>query len=93
MHAAPTTGSVRFGLAVGRSVGGSVTRNRVARRLRAVLREQISLWDELGCDVVVRALPAAAQASSSELASDLMSCRQRLGRVLLADDRASVVAS
>lgn len=87
MHAAPTDGHARFGLAVSRAVGGSVVRNRVARRLRAILWDQREQWDELGCTVVVRALPAAAQASSSLLASDLVACRERLARTEVAAER------
>ncbi len=57
----------RAGLAVGRSVGTSVVRHRVSRRLRHVLREQIRRLPD-GALLVVRALPSAAAASSSDLA-------------------------
>jgi ribonuclease P protein component len=60
----------RAGLAVGRSVGGSVIRHRVARRLRHLLRDQIRRLPD-GSLLVVRALPPAATASSSELAQAL----------------------
>ncbi len=79
LHAAPAAaGKPRFGFAVGRKVGNSVTRHRVARRLRHVLAGDVRAWDELGCDVLVRALPSAAAASSAELAADLGGGRRRL---------------
>ena len=56
----------RVGLVVSRAVGGSVVRNRVARRLRhqvAPLLERLPA----GTDVVLRATPAAATATSAEL--------------------------
>lgn len=52
-----------------RSVGNAVTRNRVKRRLRHLMRERL---EQLGpVTVVVRALPASAAASSADLARDL----------------------
>jgi ribonuclease P protein component len=61
------------GFVVARSVGDSVTRHRVTRRLRhqaAALLTDRPTWS-VGLDVVVRALPAASAASSAELRSDL----------------------
>jgi ribonuclease P protein component len=60
----------RIGFAVGKSVGNSVVRHRVARRLRHVAREQVGRLPN-GSLVVVRATPRAASASSAELAADL----------------------
>lgn len=76
--------SVRVGFVVPRTVGGAVVRNRVTRRLRAVVADRL---DQMGANrptggagdgeersvtlVVVRALPAAATATSAELARDL----------------------
>ena len=63
-------GGPRFGLVVSKSVGDSVTRHRVSRRLRhlaAVLVPEFS--DDLL--VVIRANPAAATASSHQLEHDL----------------------
>jgi ribonuclease P protein component len=57
----------RVGLAVGRSVGTSVVRHRVSRRLRHVLRDRVGRLPA-GSLLVVRALPPAAAASSSDLA-------------------------
>lgn len=60
----------RMALAVGRSVGNSVVRHRVSRRLRAIGR---GLVGELpaGCDLVIRALPQADDAEYWELERDL----------------------
>ena len=72
--------SARAGFVVGRSVGGAVVRNRVTRRLRHLMAAEL---DDVapGTGVVVRALPAAARASSAELASDLAAALRRcLGR-------------
>jgi ribonuclease P protein component len=67
----------RVGFVVGRDVGGAVTRNRVRRRLRHLVRARL---DELPAGVmVVRALPASAGADFPELRDDLARC---LGRVL-----------
>jgi len=62
---------------VGRSVGGSVVRNRVTRQLRHLM---VAHLEELpaGTDVVVRALPASAGASGAELALDLSSSVRRV---------------
>lgn len=78
-----TQGGARFGLAVGKVVGGSVVRHRVARRLRAILAEQGPKWDARGMDVVVRALAPAATASSAELRHDLVACGRKLDSTAL----------
>ena len=59
----------RVGFVVPRSVGGAVVRNRVKRRLRAIVAQRLSVL--VGADVVIRALPGAADASSVHLARDL----------------------
>ncbi len=69
-------GASRAGLVVSRSVGGSVVRNRVKRRLRHLLRARLATLPD-GTAVVVRALPAAADASSARLARDLDRCLDR----------------
>ncbi len=60
----------RFGLVVSKAVGNAVTRHATSRRLRHVCR---SLADTLPvtAEVVVRALPASATATSEQLARDL----------------------
>lgn len=67
----------KAGLIVGRTVGGSVVRHRVSRRLRAQLATRLDRLPS-GCQLVVRALPAAATESSSELARDLDIAVRRL---------------
>lgn len=62
--------AVRAGFVVGRQVGPAVTRNRVKRRLRHLMRERIDSLPA-GSRVVIRALAPAAQADFDELARDL----------------------
>jgi ribonuclease P protein component len=68
---------VRIGFVVSRAVGGAVVRNRVKRRLRHLVRSRI---DTLPPDavLVVRALPAAAEASGATLERDLDAALSRL---------------
>jgi ribonuclease P protein component len=63
----------RAGFIVSKAVGGAVVRNTVARRLRALVGQRLVSLPP-GSALVVRALPAAAHASSAELASDLDAC-------------------
>ncbi|MFC9994453.1 ribonuclease P protein component [Nocardia sp. NPDC127526] len=71
-------GGPRFGLIVSKAVGPAVVRHRVARRLRHICA---SLAAELpdGADVVLRALPGAADAPSAELARQVQSGLRKLG--------------
>ena len=62
----------RAGFVVSAKVGNAVVRHRVTRRLRPLVRSELLRLDP-GTDVVVRALPAAATATSRELAQDLRS--------------------
>ncbi|GAA5046469.1 hypothetical protein GCM10023318_11930 [Nocardia callitridis] len=64
------TGGPRFGLIVSKAVGHAVIRHRVARRLRHMCAQ---VTDELTpeTDVVIRALPGAADATSEELLRQL----------------------
>jgi ribonuclease P protein component len=73
-------GRALVGLVVGRSVGGSVVRHRVSRRLRAQLAQRLEALPE-GSGSVIRALPGAAIATSAELGADLDAALARLGRV------------
>lgn len=61
--------SAHVGFVVAKSVGNAVARNRVKRRLRAVVSHRI---DQLphGGRLVVRALPGAAAPGSGALAED-----------------------
>jgi ribonuclease P protein component len=69
----------RVGFVVSKAVGNAVTRNRVKRRLRHLVGSRLTDVPG-GSIVVVRALPAAAAASHSELGRDLERCLQRVLR-------------
>jgi ribonuclease P protein component len=60
---------LRVGVIVARNVGGAVVRNRVRRRIKA------AAWPltagTFGLDVVVRALPSAADASWQAIATEV----------------------
>jgi len=58
------------GFAVSKAVGGAVIRNRVKRRMRAIMAELLPTLTP-GTAVVVRALPASADASFARLHADL----------------------
>jgi ribonuclease P protein component len=73
------SGAPKVGLVVGKSVGGSVVRHRVSRRLRAQLALRLAALPA-GSGTVVRALPGAADATSAELGTDLDSALSRLAR-------------
>jgi ribonuclease P protein component len=75
----------RAGFVVGKSVGNSVVRHRVTRRLRAVVLAELSRLPA-SADLVVRAQPQAAAASSQQLHADL---RSGLDRVLSASGAGS----
>ena len=61
---------LRVGIIVSRSVGNAVDRNLVRRRYRALGRQFVEAGAH-GSDVVVRALPGAAQRSWVTLADDM----------------------
>jgi ribonuclease P protein component len=67
----------RVGLIVGKSVGGSVVRHQVSRRLRAQLAARLNQLPA-GSATVVRALPDAARATSAQLGTDLDTALTRL---------------
>jgi ribonuclease P protein component len=73
-------GSPRAGFVVGKAVGNSVVRHRVTRRLRHLVRDELARLPA-GADLVVRARPEAADASSEQLGRDLRSGLDRLGLV------------
>ena len=70
------------GVVVSKAIGNAVDRNLVKRRLRGLLSSRLADL-EPGQRVVVRALPAARGAASSELARDLdaalAGARRRIG--------------
>jgi ribonuclease P protein component len=56
----------RYGISTGRRVGGAVVRNRVRRRIRAILRRHEGEVQP-GWDILLVARPASAEASQAEL--------------------------
>jgi len=66
----PTGSAARAGFVVSTKVGNSVVRHRVTRRLRPLVLDRLTDLPA-GTDLVIRALPAAATASSTLLAADL----------------------
>ena len=66
-------GPVQVGFTVSKAVGNAVARNRVKRRLRHLAREHLVALEGLPgrAALVVRALPAAAEASYATLGADL----------------------
>jgi len=64
---------VQVGFTVSKAVGNAATRNRVKRRLRHLTREHLPALEGLPgrAALVVRALPAAAEASYTVLGADL----------------------
>jgi ribonuclease P protein component len=69
----------RVGFVVSKAVGNAVVRNRVRRRLRHLVRANLSSLPA-GSELVVRALPAAAGMTSTELAVEVSRCLQRVRR-------------
>ena len=67
----------RAGFVVGRAVGNSVVRHRVTRRLRAVVHAELHRLPA-SADLVVRARPEAADATSERLHRDLAAGLDRL---------------
>jgi ribonuclease P protein component len=74
----PTPATVGF--TVSKGVGNAVVRNRVKRRLRHLVAEQLPSLETLPgrAALVVRAQPAAAGASYADLGADLARCLQRV---------------
>ena len=71
VHIALTGDASRMaGFAVSKAVGGAVVRNRVKRRLRAIMADAVVTLPA-GSRVVVRALPPAATATFGELSADV----------------------
>ena len=60
----------RVGFVVSKAVGGAVVRNRTKRVLRHLVAARLTRIPA-ACDLVVRANPAAAAATTPELAADL----------------------
>lgn len=68
----------RFGLIVSKAVGNAVIRHRVARRLRHICAE-VAPDIRDGTDVVIRALPSAATAATTDLARQLNTGLRKAG--------------
>lgn len=68
----------RAGFVVSKKIGNSVVRHRVVRRLRAVVAAHLPDLPD-GTELVIRALPAAADAPSSALGADFGLALQRAG--------------
>jgi ribonuclease P protein component len=69
--------TARVGFVVSKAVGNSVVRHRVSRQLRHLMADRIGTLPA-ACSLVIRALPASAGASSSELGADLDGALRRL---------------
>jgi ribonuclease P protein component len=67
----------RVGFVVSRAVGHAVTRNRVKRRLRHLVRERVGSLPD-GALLVVRAQPGAADATYRDLGEALDRCLTRV---------------
>ncbi len=73
------SGGPRFGLIVSKAVGNAVIRHRTSRRLRHICLAATDSLDH-NIDVVIRALPAAGDASSAELEQDFRSALAKAQR-------------
>jgi ribonuclease P protein component len=72
----------RIGMSTPRSLGGAVQRNRVRRRLRELVREQLREREATlgaGYDLLLIARPEAVRASHAELREALRSLLERSG--------------
>jgi len=72
----PEEADTRFGFIVSKSVGNSVIRNRVTRRLRAIGREALESYPS-GRDVVIRALPGSPDVSWATLRVEILDGLER----------------
>lgn len=76
MVASTESDATRFGFIVSKAVGGAVLRNRIRRQLKAITYALVPQLPA-GVDIVIRANPAAASASFSELDADVGNCVAR----------------
>jgi ribonuclease P protein component len=78
VHLGTVSTGPQVGFVVSRAIGNAVTRNRVKRRLRHLVRDRLAWLPNEGA-LVVRALPATAGASYAGLGRDLDTALTRLG--------------
>lgn len=69
----------RVGFIVSKAVGNAVTRNRVKRRLREIVRPMLTEF-EPGTLLVLRALPEAAGADYTQLHAEVVELVERANR-------------
>lgn len=75
-----TLGGPRFGFIVSKAVGNAVARHGLTRKLRGVCAELMKdpdLQIAESAFIVVRALPAAASASSEDVRADIVKALKR----------------
>ena len=75
----PDSDVVRFGFIVSKAVGVAVRRNLVRRRLKAAAYDLLPRFGDGGVDVVIRALPASAQAPWATLHEEVSRAADRFG--------------
>lgn len=78
VHVHPGMAHTSIGFVVSRAVGNAVTRHRITRQLRHLMRDRY-LGLPAGTGVVIRALPAAAGRTSADLAGSLDRALSRAG--------------
>lgn len=79
----------RFGFIVSKAVGNAVSRNLIRRRLKSVARALVTEAAP-NIDVVVRALPAAVEATWSELRTELAAALEKDAASLVSGKRGRV---
>jgi ribonuclease P protein component len=67
----PAGNASRFGISVKKALGGAVTRNRIRRRIREILRRN-KTEIPTGWDIVIHPRSAAAQAAFAPLEAELV---------------------
>jgi len=72
--------AARFGFTVSKKIGGAVVRNRVRRRLRAIVAALDPAHLRQGYDYVLIARPGVVDRSYCELRSDLEQALNRVNR-------------
>lgn len=77
-------GGPRMGVVVSKAVGNSVVRHNTARKIRAamssILSDEAGVGIETHSNIVIRALPHSATASTEEVEKDVRSCLRRIAK-------------